>query len=193
MKKIITLIMFFFIYHNSISQELLLNNKGEESLIGKINKQIEQKKITQNAKFFLNDKEINLEELNAINVMKIEDIIDVQFYDIDDAIQKYGENVTDGAVNIIPFTDETLSVKYYSSIKNERILETIKKFSETGAIDLNPLIILNGKPLRGEEISTKINEIKEDEIQSINLLNKIVGYKIYGIRAVPGVIIVTLR
>lgn len=185
--------MLLFFYNNLFSQELIPNDLGFKSLIGKINSQIEQKKLLENVKFYLNNEEINLDELIVLNKLKPTEIIDIEFYDVTNAVNKYGENVTGGAVNIVPFIDEALSSKYYYSIQNKRVLETIETLVENKQVKINPIIVLNGKPLRGEDISIKINEIEVDSIESINQLDKIKGYEIYGIRAIPGVIIITTK
>jgi TonB-dependent SusC/RagA subfamily outer membrane receptor len=53
--------------------------------------------------------------------------------------------------------------------------------------------LLDGQPLRGEEIASKINEPDADGIKQIDVLKKPAAYRIYGIRAINGVMLVTAK
>ncbi|MFD1014442.1 hypothetical protein [Winogradskyella rapida] len=48
-------------------------------------------------------------------------------------------------------------------------------------------MVVSGKPLRGEEIVDHINGLNIDKI---SLMERVIGYRIYGIRAINGVILI---
>lgn len=178
MKKItiLTLLISTFI---SCAPKLFLNNKGDNSLLGKINKQIENKKISKKALIYLNDKKISDEELKNLNIFELKDFTEITFID-----KEKGKN---GVINIKSFLDPKLDYQYYKSIDNKDILNLIDKLLNEGVINKNPLLIVSSKPLRGEEIASEINNLKVDKA---SVLKAEAAYQIYGIRAVNGVILI---
>jgi len=163
----------------SCAPKLILNEKGDNSLLGKINKQIENKKISKKALIYLNDKEISNEKLKKLNIFELKDFTEITFID--------KKKIKEGVINITSFLDPKLDYQYYKLIDNKDILNLIDKLLDEGVINKNPLFIVSGKPLRGEEIASKINNLKVDKA---SLLKTEAAYQVYGIRAINGVILI---
>lgn len=194
MQKLFYLIIIANIFF-SCSKKLLPNSKGADSLIRKINKNIESKGIKSKAAIFFKDTLISDEYLELLNEIKIEEFEEITFLNKSEAIKKFGQRGKYGAVQIQPYEDETLSLKYYSNIKNAVILAKIQEHVKAGDINANPILILNGMPLRAESISNRINELNEDSIKDIIVMNKDnkVILRLYGIRAINGVLLITIE
>jgi len=179
MKKITILYLLISVLYISCSPKLIPNNKSNNSLLGIINKQIENKKISKRALIYLNDKEISDEELKRLNIFELKDFTEITFVD-----RRKSKN---GVVNLTSFLDPKLDYQYYKSINDKDILNLIDKLFYDGLINKNPLLIISGKPLRGEEIASTMNNLK---IEKVNLLKRDAAYQVYGIRAINGVIMI---
>ncbi len=186
MKKTTILVIIIFAF-NSCSPKLIPNNKSENSLLGKINQQIESKTISREALIYFNGMPISKEELLGLNIFELKDFTDIIFLNKKEAKNKFGAKGKKGAVEIKSFLDPKLDSKYYKSIENKDYLSLIEKLIKEGSINKNPLLVVSGKPLRGEEISKTINNMK---IEKVNVLKKAVAYQIYGIRGMNGVILI---
>ena len=186
MKKLTILTLLISIL-TSCSSKLILNNKSDNSLIGKINKQIESRTISNKALIYLNDKEISNGELKKINIFELKDFTEITFLDKNEAKKKIGKIGKNGVIKIRSFLDPKLDYQYYKSIENKEILSLIDKLSDEGIINKNPLLVVSGKPLRGEEIASIINNLK---IEKANVLKAEASYQIYGIRAINGVLLI---
>ncbi len=186
MKKLTLLILLISILF-SCAPKLYLNNKGVDSLLGKINKEIESRKISKDAIIYLNDKAITTEELEKLNFFELKDFTEITFLDKKQGKIKLGKTGKNGVINITSFLDPKLNYQYYKSIKNKEILNLIDKLLADGAINRNPLFVVSGKPLRGEEIASVINNLKLDKA---SVLKPDSAYQIYGIRAINGVILI---
>jgi len=186
MKKI-TLLVIITLILNSCSPKLIPNDKNENSLLGKINNQIENKTISKNALIYLNGKVISYQKLIELNIFEIKDFPEISYLDKKEGEKEYGEIGKNGVIKMKSFLDPLLDYKYYKEINNKEILEFIEKSSHDGIINKNPLLVVSGKPLRGKEIASTINEMK---VEKMNLMEQVVGYRIYGIRAINGVILI---
>jgi hypothetical protein len=189
LKKIVLFVLFTGLLL-SCSKKLIPNSKGPNSLIGVINNEIKNNHFSSNAPIYFNGQLIVIEELTLLNEFKLKDFTSIDFLNKKEATKKYGSKGKYGAVIVIPFIDETLSEKYYCAITNNVILAKIAELTKKGIIKSNPILVVNGIPLRGEEIATTINKLGEKGIKQINLLKKISAYEIYGIRAINGVLLI---
>jgi hypothetical protein len=177
----------------SCSKNLIPNSKGDDSLIGAINKHIKSGTIKDDPLLLLGQDKLSQEDLALLNQFPLKDFTSVDVLTPSQATKKYNAAGKSGAVEITPFVDETLSVKYYEKITNQLVVKTIKDLAGKGLTKENPIIVLDGKPLRGEEIADEINALVENGIKTIELLKKPTGYSIYGIRAISGVILLTSK
>tara|TARA_R110002073_G_scaffold4213_1_gene27956 strand:+ start:97685 stop:98257 length:573 start_codon:yes stop_codon:yes gene_type:complete len=186
--KNITLLIVIALIFNSCAPKLIPNEKkSESSLLGKINKQIENKTISREALIYLNDKTIPYQNLLELNIFDTKDFTKINYLNKKEGIKEFGTKGKNGVIKIETFLDPLLDYKYYKEITNAEILELIEKSSNEGLVNKNPLLVVFGKPLRGEELATTINEL---EIKKMTLLKQVIGYRIYGIRAINGVILI---
>lgn len=169
------------------------NRETENSLIGAVNREISKANINDQAILILNGLEIDREELKLLNQLKPEDFIDITGVNKSTATKIYGEKGSNGAVIITPFTDELLGIKYYSELNNELVVNTINELNSQGLINKNPILVVNGVPLRGEDIGNTVNSLGQEDISKISLLKKQTAYSIYGIRAMNGVILIDAK
>jgi hypothetical protein len=186
MKKI-TLLLIIALTLNSCSPKLIPNEKNENSLLGKINNQIENKTISKDALIYLNDNVISYQRLIELNIFDTKDFTEINYLNKKEAVKEYGGIGKNGVIKMKSFLDPLLDYEYYKEINNKEILEFIEKSSNEGIVNKNPLLVVSGKPLRGKEIASTINELK---VEKMNLIEQIVGYRIYGIRAINGVILI---
>lgn len=183
-KKLLLLIILIII---SCSPKLILNDKGENSLIGKINDKIEKRFVTKNSMIFLNGEKITNQELKDLNVFDFKDFTEINYYKKQEAKNNYGDIGKNGVIEIESFKDPKLDDKYYASIENQTILNLVDKLIEERKIRKNPIFVLSGKPLIGEEITNRINNLT---IEKFSVLDFKDAYQIYGIRAINGVILI---
>ncbi|WP_224998732.1 hypothetical protein [Cesiribacter sp. SM1] len=161
-----------------------------ESLTGKINEKSLPSSFDENALILLNGRRISREEFELLNPLKSGEIKEIKALPKEEAVRLYGKDGEHGALLITPLIDETLSQKYYEGLNNSLLLEKIQELESQGKINSNPLLVLNGIPLRGEEIVERINALGEEGIGEINLLVKKTAYAIYGVRAMNGVLLI---
>lgn len=166
---------------------------GEESLIDIVNSEISKIGISDRAILILNGIKIDKEELELLNQFKLQDFTDITAVNKNAATKIYGQEGIDGAVIITSFTDELLGTKYYSDLKNKTVVNTISELNSQGLINRNPILVVNGVPLRGEDIAHTINSLSQNDIEKINLLKKQTAYSIYGIRAINGVLLIDTK
>jgi len=186
MKKIILLLITASIF-NSCSPKLIPNEKNENSLLGKINTQIENKTISKDALIYLNEKTISYQNLIELNIFETKDFPKMNYLNKKDGKNKFGEKGKNGVIKLESFLDPLLDYEFYKEINNKKILEFIRKSSNQRIINKNPLLVVSGKPLRGKEIVNIINKLK---IKKMTLMEKVIGYRVYGIRAINGVILI---
>jgi hypothetical protein len=125
--------------------------------------------------------------------LKVSDFIDIKALNKDTASKMYNEQGEKGAVLIIPFKDELLGADYYEGLTNKIVVKAISDYESQGLININPILVINGVPLRGEEIVNRINALGENNISKIHLLKKQSAYGIYGIRAMNGVLLIDIQ
>lgn len=166
---------------------------SEDSLIGVVNREANKAALNDQAILILNGIEIEREELELLNKFKLEDFTNVTAVNKEAATKIYGQKGSNGAVIITSFTDALLSIKYYTDLKNEAVVKAIEEYNNQGLINKNPILVVNGVPLRGEEISNRINALGQNDISEINLLKKHTAYSIYGIRAINGVLLIDIK
>ncbi|MDX6748057.1 hypothetical protein SHK09_14770 [Polaribacter sp. PL03] len=186
MKKI-TLFAIITLILNSCSPKLIPNEKSESSLLGKINNQIENKTISKEALIYLNEKNISYENLIELNIFDLKDFTDINYLNKKEGKNEYGETGKNGAIRIKSFLDPLLDYKFYKKIDNKEVLNFIDKSSKEEIVNKNPLLVVSGKPLRGKEIASTINILK---IEKMTLMKPVIGYRLYGIRAINGVILI---
>lgn len=186
MKKI-TLLLVISLFLNSCSPKLIPNEKNENSLLRKVNNQIENKTISKDALIYLNEKVISYQNLIELNIFDIKDFPEINYINKKEGEKEYGEIGKNGVIKMKSFLDPLLDYEYYKEINNKEILEFIEKSSIDANINKNPLLVVSGKPLRGKEIASTINELK---VEKMNLMNQVIGYRLYGIRAINGVILI---
>lgn len=159
-------LLFLTILVVSCAKKLIPNSKGEESLIGKINEKIKSGTIGEDPLILLNADTVDSKDLNLLNEFALKDFTSIDFIPKSEGIQKYGDAGKDGVVTIHPFIDETLSMQYYEGITNTLLLQKIEVTVKQGLTKRNPIIVLDGHPLRGDEIVSKINAIGPSKLMS---------------------------
>ncbi|MEQ8336080.1 MAG: hypothetical protein RIA62_01960 [Cyclobacteriaceae bacterium] len=179
----------------SCSPKLIPNSNSEDSLIGTINEAIQAKSISINSAIYFQDSIINKDYLQLLNMVDLKEFESISILAKKEATSKYGKNGKRGIIEIVPFEDETLSSKYYTGITNPFILNQIKSNFEKGKINASPILIINGRPLRGESITTTINELSPSSIKDVIVLEKTnsTALEIYGIRAINGILLLTIE
>ena len=187
MKNLIILLILLFSI-NLFSQE-----NSEISILEEYDLKIQNKVITPTPLFILDGKEISYETFIILNSIKRKEILKLEFLTYSEAKLEFNDKAINGVVRITPYKDDLLNFSYYKDMNNDLITERINSLIEEGKINYYPILVFNGIPLRGDEIKTKINQTSIDSIVSINLLKQDVAYKIYGIRAINGVLIVTTK
>ena len=192
MKKLLLLLLFATIT-SSCSKKFYPNTNGDQSVLGVINNKIKAGNANHKTPVFLENKELSSEELKLLNVFKGEDFTSIKVLAKSEAREAINPVIKRKVIQLIPFKDELLGPKYYNDIKNDVVINTIAFHNGQGTIGPFPLLILDGIPLRGEDIVNSINAKKIEDIESINLLKTDVAYKIYGIRAINGVLIITSK
>lgn len=178
---------------NSCSRKLITNFNGDDSPIGIINKEIKAGNVNQNTPIYLENELITLEDLQQINTFKSSDFTSIRVLSKEQATEKIDPKINRKIIQLIPFKDEQFDVEFYQGITNDFILDIIKRSKESGQIRLYPILVLNGKPLQGNDIRNKINSINKKQIQEIIVLKKQAAYSVYGIRALNGVLVITTK
>ncbi|HEX5170202.1 MAG TPA: TonB-dependent receptor plug domain-containing protein [Cyclobacteriaceae bacterium] len=192
MKKFCYLLLFTLLF-TACSVKLIPNSKGDDSLIGVINKKIKSGVIGQEPLIFLQGELIKAEDLNLLNEFPLKDFTAIDFLNSAEATLQYGSAGKSGAVLVTPFVDETLTMKYYEGITNKLLLDKIDAIAKQGLTRKNPILVFDGIPLQGENIANTINSLGENDIKQIDVLKKPAAYRIYGIRAINGVILITSK
>mgnify|MGYP005990849061 CR=1 FL=1 len=183
----ITLLVIIALFFNSCSPKLIPNEKTESSLIGKINKQIENKTISKEALIYLNEKKISYQSLVELNIFDTKDFPKISYLNKKEGKKEFGKNGKNGVIKMESFLDPLLNYEFYKEINNKEVLEFIEKSTNEGIINKNPLLVVSGKPLRGKEIVNTINELS---IEKMTLMKQVISYRVYGIRAINGVILI---
>ncbi|MBC8753248.1 hypothetical protein H2O64_01110 [Kordia sp. YSTF-M3] len=177
----------------SCSRKLIPNFNGEGSLVSIINKEIKSGNASHKTPIYLDTLKISMEDLTFLNIVDTKDFTSIKVLNKLAAKKNINSNINQKVIQLIPFKDESLGLKHYANINNELITNTINSLLKSGQVNANPILVLDGIPLRGNEISSKINQVKKSEIKSISILKKQAAYTIYGIRAINGVIIITTK
>lgn len=193
MKKIV-LVIFTIIFAFHFLRGQNPNPKGDKSLLDLIKEEIEAGTIGERPLIYFNEEKISWENCRFLSqAIELKDLPEIEFVKKSKAIKKYGQTGKDGAVLITPFIDDLLTEKYYQGISNKFILQQIDVNIKKESIKKTPLLVIDGIPLRGEEIASKINNLKEAEIARIDVLNWKTGYQIFGIRAMNGVMLISTK
>ncbi len=190
MKKIF-FILFFAVFLNSNAQDTIQDAIKPKSLIETINGQKDLKTITDGVLLYFNEEKISAEDLTLLNEFEITDFIAIDFLQKKEAVKKFGKEGKNGAVLLKPFIDNRLTEQYYSGITNKIIIDKIAFSVKDGITKSNPILVVDGIPLLGDEIAGTINALDENRIKQIVVLKKIAAYRIYGIRAINGVLLIT--
>jgi hypothetical protein len=190
MKKTL-LILFLSGVLNSYAQDTIQNAEEPKSLMETINNQIFLKTIAEGAIIYFNDEKTNSDDLALLNEFDIKEFLTIDFLSKKEAVKKFGKEGQNGAVLLKPFIDDKLTMQYYSGITNKTVIDKIAYTTQNGSTKSNPILVVDGIPLRAEEIASTINALDETMIKQIIVLKKIVAYRIYGIRAINGVLLIT--
>jgi hypothetical protein len=142
MKKITLLIIIGLIF-NSCSPKLIPNEKTENSLLGKINKEIENKTISKEALIYLNEKTISYQSLLELNIFDTKDFPKVSYLDKKEGKKEFSEDGKNGVIKMESFLDPLLNYEFYKEINNKEVLEFIEKSSNEGIINKNPLLVVS--------------------------------------------------
>jgi hypothetical protein len=178
---IITLITF------SCKKNSVPQSTSKNDLLGKIAEKKLEKIIKDNPMYFFDGREVNEEYVNVLNKVDLKEFTEIEFIEGKKAVREYGSKAENGVVRIIPFIDTLLGSKYYENVSQPKVSE---KLAELKVADSYPLIVLSGRPLRGEEIAREINALKDENIKSWEILKQETAYSIYGIRAKNGVLLI---
>lgn len=177
----------------SCAKKLIPNSNNENSLISIINREIKSGNANHKMPIYLDNIKLLMEDLILFNTFDSKDFTAIKVLNKLEAKEVINDKIDEKVIQVIAFKDELLDIKYYTEIDNEFIAKTIASLFKSRQINSNPILVLNGVPLSGDDIFLKINPIKKREIKSISLLKKQAAYTIYGIRAINGVIIITTK
>ena len=140
--------------------------------------------------FVVNENLISETEINnKIASIKKDDIISITIIDKSDALEIYGSSAKDGVVKINYYIDPLLKPEYYVT-QNIEIMNTIDDLISQGKVVRYPLIVIDGKPLRGTEIKEYLDNLNNESIKSILVMTLQSGLQLYGERAINGVVII---
>ncbi len=142
---------------------------------------------------YINEYKLSQEDKAWLNKLSHNDFPGIEIMDQKSATMKFGKDGENGAVVLTPVKDELLDVKYYTNIQNSAIKDKLSTLQKAGTIKGNPLLILDGVPLRGDDIAAKLNALSKSAIEKVQLLKRDAAIAIYGLRAVPGVLLITTR
>ena len=171
----------------------LIPTINPNSIISEINKSIKSGKLGETPLLVLDGDFIDLKKLKLIDEFDLKDFEKISVLSKKEAKKKYGDNGKNGAVVITPFKDDLLDQKYYQGITNGIVTKNISDNVEKGLIRENPILVLDGVPLRGNDIVEKINALKSSDIKSIDYLKEEAACRVFGVRALPGVLLITTK
>ncbi|QHI38318.1 hypothetical protein IMCC3317_37090 [Kordia antarctica] len=177
----------------SCSKKLIPNSDDGNALIRIINEEIKSGNANHKMPIYIDNVEVLKKDLILFNTFKSKDFTAIKVLNKLEAKKAINTKINEKVIQVTAFKDELFDLKYYTKIDNELIEKTIASLFESGQINRNPILVLNGIPLRGDDIFLKINSIKKSEIKSISLLKKQAAYAIYGIRGINGVIVITTK
>lgn len=187
MKKIFLILTFLNLsYINAQSKGFNANDKQYLAKLDSISKGVTEPGYA----IYIDDYKITEEDKEWLDLASKKDFTSVTSLDKKDAIAKFGTNGEKGAVLLTPFKDRLLDIQYYTGITNKVLLGEMIPLMAKGDIQNNPLLVVDGIPLRGEEIVKTINALSENDITRMSVLKKNAAFKIYGIRALPGVLLI---
>jgi len=126
---------------------------------------------------------------NIISKIKKDDIISLTIIDKNEASEKYPSTAKDGIVKINYYIDTLLKPKYYVT-QNIEIMNAINNLISQRKVVRYPLIVIDGKPLRGTEIKQYLDILNNNSIKSILTMTLKSGLQLYGERAINGVVII---
>lgn len=133
------------------------------------------------------------EQINEhLSAIRREDITEVRVLPKREARAKYGSDGRQGAVELTPVTDELLSTRYYD-YHNPLVRQLVGQLQRRGLVQAQPLFVLDGQPLRGDEIRTRLSGLEDEEIAAVEVLKQTTAYEIYGIRAHNGVVLISTK
>jgi hypothetical protein len=190
-KELLFLLILIFLF--SCAKKQAINQNEKSYLAEQVNQAIRAGKVGSNPLFYMNEEIVPDEEISLLNKFGEKDFISITFLNSHDALEKYGPGGKNGAVLITPFKDEKLDVQYYEGIQNKIITDIINENVQKGLVRKNPVIVVSGIPLRGEEIAARLNSLPEKKIKDIQILRKPAAYSIYGIRAINGVLLIEVN
>jgi hypothetical protein len=127
-----------------------------------------------------------------LSAIRQEDVKEVEVLSKKEAKRKYGAMGRQGAVEITPVTDERLSSEYYD-YNNPLLTQLVDQFRKRNMVQAHPLYVLDGQPLGGEDIRTRLSALDDEEIAAVEVLKQTVAYEIYGIRAHNGVVLISTK
>jgi len=140
--------------------------------------------------FVVNEHMISDAEINSvISSIKKDDIISITIINKSDALEIYGPSANDGVVKINYYIDPLLKPEYYVT-NNTQIMLAINNLINQGAVVRYPLIVIDGKPLRGTEIKEYLDNLNNESIKSILVMTLQSGIQLFGERAINGVVII---
>jgi TonB-dependent SusC/RagA subfamily outer membrane receptor len=192
MKKLLYLSLLALLF-STCSRKLIPDSEEADTLMKVINQKIQSGVIGERPLVFLQGERQTDEDLNLLNEFPLKDFTAIDFLNRKDAAQRYGPDGKNGAVLITPFIDEALTMKYYEGITNKLLIDKIEEASDLGLTKKNPILLVDGKPLMRNEIANTVNTLGENGIKQIDILKKPAAFRIYGIRAINGVLLITSK
>lgn len=140
--------------------------------------------------FIINENRISESGINTkISSIKKEDIISITIINKTEAEKIFGSSIKDGAVKINYYIDPLLKPEYYVTTNTE-IMNKINDLISQNKVVRYPLIVIDGKPLRGTEIKENLNNLNNELIKTISVMNLQSGLQLYGERAINGVVLI---
>jgi hypothetical protein len=140
--------------------------------------------------FIINENTLQESEINnKLSPINEDDIISIAIISKSTAIEKYGATAKDGIVKINYYIDPLLKPVYYNT-SNSEIMNVINDLIKQNKVVMYPIIVLDGKPLRGTAIKEYLDKLNNSLIKSILTMNLENGLQLYGERAINGVVMI---
>ncbi|MDI9256302.1 hypothetical protein [Flavobacterium sedimenticola] len=187
MKKLFALLLLLKLTYNNAQSKGF--NANEDQFLTKLDS-VSNGIVEPGYAIYINDYKVTEEDKEWLALAGKGDFISIKVLSKKEAMAKFGADGEKGAVLLTPFTDELLDMKYYNGITNMFVLGKMVDMMAAKQIGANPVFVVDGKPLRGDSIVTIVNALKEEEISRLTVLKKKAAFSIYGIRALPGVILI---
>lgn len=111
-------------------------------------------------------------------------LISIKVYDKEQAVLNFGEVAIDGAISIDYYIDDLLLPKYYFDTRIDCSCNSSDYLCRC------PLVVIDGKILKGPEIKSKLDHLSNDSIKRITVFKGDSAIAQYGQLGINGVVLI---